>query len=51
MEEAAETEVSAMFEEVAAHDAAVVKIMAAFVSVTIEVPVTIEIVVPIGTIV
>jgi hypothetical protein len=35
-----------MFEEVAAHDAAVVEITAAF-----EIPVTIEIVIPIGAVV
>ena len=46
VEETAETEVSAMFEEVAAHDAAMVKVVVAFVPVTIEVPV-----IPIGTIV
>ena len=40
-----------MFEEVAAHDAAMVKIAVAFVPVPIEMPVPIEIVVPIGTIV
>ena len=46
MEEAAETEVTAVFEEISAHDSGVVEITAAF-----EISVTIEIVIPIGAIV
>jgi len=45
VEEAAETEMPSVFEEVAANDAATLKIAAAF-----EIPATIEIVIPIGAV-